>query len=174
MANDVERHQKAHAIGERLVALYRAIGDRAIRDLPIYNEALDVEAVGFRVHHGRVLGILITPWFMNIVSAQHEQHESAATRIGETVRHVLPSGAFDFIVGQLDGFGRIETCSLFSPMFDFGNQDTARAAASAALAALLDPDLDPKDIDGADQKKSAAAAIDRRRFLRGELREPRT
>lgn len=174
MASDVERHQEAHAIGERLVALYRAVGDRAMRDLPVYNEALDVEAVGFRVHDGRVLGILITPWFMNIVSAQLEQHDSAATRIGGTVRRVLPSGAFDFIVGELDGFGRIETCSLFSPVFDFGDQETARAAASAALAALLDPDPDPKDNDGADQKKPAAAAMDRRRFLRGELREPRT
>ena len=37
--------------------------------LPICNAALDVAAEGFRVHAGRAVGVVVTPWFMNFVAA---------------------------------------------------------------------------------------------------------
>ena len=57
----------AAAWGELLAGSYREIGERAMRDLPIYNDALGVEAVGFRRFNGTIVGIMVTPWFMNVV-----------------------------------------------------------------------------------------------------------
>ncbi len=163
--------QAARAVGERLAAIYRDIGQRTMRELSVYNEALAVEPIGFGAHDGRALGILVTPWFMNVVSVPLGRQGDGAPPVGATVRHVLPSGAYDFIIGDLDGFGRIETSSLFSPMFDFHDAETARAAAHAALVALLDP---PRETaPGSDGAAGAPASISRRRILHGKLRGPR-
>lgn len=164
-------HNAARAIGERLAALYREIGERAMRGLPVYNEALGVEAVGFRACEGRALGIVVTPWFMNVVLAPLATEERAGPPPGAIVQRGLPAATFDFTVGKLDGFGRIETCSLFSPMFAFTDMAAARAAAQAAMAALLDPELE-RNASRVDAV-AAPSAVDRRGFLRGTLTERR-
>jgi [NiFe] hydrogenase assembly HybE family chaperone len=161
----------ARTIGERLAALYRDIGERSMRDLPVYNPALGVEAVGFHAYEGRALGIVVTPWFMNIVLAPLEQAESAAPVLGTTVRRALPAASFDFTVGTLDGLGHIESCSLFSPMHEFADQASAHVAAEAALAAVCDPQFDKADADdpASTSSRPAAGAIDRRSLLRGQF-----
>ena len=50
-----------------LVAHYEAIYAERMRDLPIVNPRLAVEAVGFEQWEDQDLGVLITPWFMNLV-----------------------------------------------------------------------------------------------------------
>lgn len=165
----------ARALGERLAALYRVIGARNMSDLPVYNAALDVEAIGFHVCEGHALGIVVTPWFMNIVRAPLDGgRDGDSPALGATVRRVLPAGSFDFTVGALDGFGRIESCSLFSPMFDFADPASARAAAEAALAAIRDAQFEQTDADSVPApRRPANRSIDRRSLLRGEFREPR-
>ena len=41
------------------------------------------------------------------------------------------------IVGDLPDFGRLDACSLFSPMQDFAGMDAALEAARAALTELF-------------------------------------
>ena len=36
-------------------------------DIPLLNPALEVQAVGFSVWEAYCLGVLITPWFMNLM-----------------------------------------------------------------------------------------------------------
>ncbi|ABD89299.1 [NiFe]-hydrogenase assembly chaperone HybE [Rhodopseudomonas palustris] len=173
MPTDVDREQaeaaKAAAIGAALAALYRA-ADRGMRELPIHNAKLDVAAVGFRAHEGRALGVVLTPWFMNLVLAPLDATAPSDAPPGATLSRSLPAGTFDFTVGALDGFGIIESCSLFSPMFEFADQDSALAAAEAALKAVLDPEFDvaPAATEAA-PPPPPPAAIDRRNFLRGAL-----
>eukprot|EP01035_Chromulina_nebulosa_P065326 gene65326-biopygen47860 len=134
-----------------------------MRDLPICNPALGVAASGFRSHGGRAYGIITTPWFMNLVAAELPAGGSLqpAPR-GSTVRIGLPAGEVDFIAGELEGFGRLDCCSLFSPMFEFATMEaaveTAEAAADAFfdVAALADPPPRP-------------VAVNRRDLLRGRL-----
>lgn len=155
------------AAGERLAAAFRGIGDRSMRDLPIYNASLDVAPVGFQVYDGGIVGVLITPWFMNLIVIAHDGNFANAAS-GSTVRYVLPAGAMDFVVGQVDAFGKIASCSLISPMFCFTDMATARATADAALGEIMRP-------HAAGATSGAAApsvAIDRRRFLRGEIAGP--
>lgn len=163
----------ARAAGERLTALYRSIGECSMSELPVYNAALGVESIGFHAYEGRALGIVVTPWFMNIVLAPLDEGSDDAAASGETVRRALPAGSFDFIVGALDGFGRIESCSLFSPMFDFADPASARATAEAAMATIRDPQFDRTDADNDAPTPRAPHPIDRRSLLRGELTGPR-
>lgn len=161
------REPDAVAWGERLACAYRQIGDRAMRDLPIYNDALDVAAVGFRWFDGTIIGIMVTPWFMNVVMPAGE----IASEVSEPTRRFrLPAGDIEFALSEVEPVGRIASCSLFSPMFQFADMASARATAQAALAELM---LPADQEEATHRREPATGAIDRRNFLRGVLTERR-
>lgn len=158
------RDAAARALGQNLETLYRGIFERAMHDVPICNPALSIAASGFRSYGGRAFGIVTTPWFMNLVAADLPQGEPAPDVVpGTTVRIGLPAGEVDFIAGQLDGFGRLDSCSLFSPVFEFGSMDAALETAEEAARAFF---------DAASLQASPAppAQVNRRDLLRGRLR----
>ncbi len=105
--------------------------------LPFLNPALAVQAVGFHQYEGNVLGVLITPWFMNLMLLP-EIDGWEGLRVGEKILHCFPSGQYEFTVGEENGFGQYQICSLFSPMADFADQASAVATAEAVLVALMD------------------------------------
>ncbi len=156
----------AVAWGELLAASYREIGDRAMRDLPIYNDALSVEAIGFRPFNGTMVGIMITPWFMNVVMPACAARENSGT----SLRIRFPAGDIEFTLGEIGQMGQIASCSLFSPMFEFADMAVARATAEAALAELMLPDDSEEAVR---RRQPATPPIDRRNFLRGTLTERR-
>lgn len=126
-----------------LAATFDTIRRTRMQGLPILNEALRVEAVGFRRWQDFWLGVLVTPWCMNLVLMPAEPASWPSLSVGEKSTHLFPAGRFDFIFGRetLLGEGaRGETlmCSLFSPMFEFADHDGARDTALACLAALFD------------------------------------
>ncbi len=152
----------ARAIGAELERRYRAIAEGPMADLPVINPALVGEAVGFAAVDGRAVGVLTTPWFMNVMVTALPGYALSPARIGDPVIHSLPSGDYECVVGQLDGFGRIDSVSLFSPMFDFADQETARAAAAAAIAEILTaPVSEPAP------PAATTAALDRRSLFFG-------
>lgn len=159
-----EASRAARAIGADLEARYRAIAEGPMRDVPLCNPALPVAAVGFTAVDGFAVGIVATPWFMNLmITTLPGGPALPAARIGDSVPHGLPGGEFDCVVGTLDGFGRIDSVSLFSPMFEFADGDTVRATAAAAIDEILtapEPSAPPSKVE-------AAPAIDRRALLFG-------
>ncbi len=149
----------AEAIGEALAALYRKIEATAMRDAPICNAALQVTAIGFRDFESYAVGIVLTPWFLNLVAAEMRPGAIAAIPLGAFRLH-FPAGSIDFTVTELAGFGKLASCSLFSPLFEFPNQETACATAQAALEAVFDDNLHAAETE-------RRPALDRRAFLRG-------
>ena len=109
-------------------------------DLPVYNHRLAVEAVGFQRFGDGWLGIVATPWFMNAVLAPAQPGAWNDIRDGIKVTRALPSGSYEFVAGHIEGIGTILNCSLFSPMFEFEEQEAVIEAAKAAMGALLDPE----------------------------------
>ena len=103
------------------------------------NPALAVEAVGFRPWGDHWLGILITPWFMNLVLMPRVGAKWQPIGERETRHYVFAAGVFEFIGGRDPTLGDYQACSLFSPMFAFSAQPDTRATAVAALEALFDP-----------------------------------
>lgn len=143
---------------ERLVCAFRAIHATRMRGLPFVNERLAVEAVGFRPWNGRWLGVLVTPWFMSLVllPADAPGARWQALNKGASAAYAFPAGVFEFIGGHEDAIGEFQSCSLFSPMFEFADQATARLAAEVALAALFDG-----------PERARAAPVSKRDFLSG-------
>jgi len=134
-------------IDERLREAYESTVPR-MRELPIFNAALRVEAVGFRDFEGGQIGMVITPWFMNLVFVPGSE-ASGPCGLGEARRHSLPAGACDFIGARLEGVGPIEACSLFSPMDEFPNAEAAHETARQALERLFTPPAAPEALSPA-------------------------
>jgi [NiFe] hydrogenase assembly HybE family chaperone len=144
----------------RLVDYYRraAIG---MHGLPICNPALAVESVGFREHQGRQVGVIVTPWFMNL-TVLPAPADLQTWRAGALTRLALPSGAYDFVVSEAGDTGLIATCSLFSLMHDFSDAEAARLAAQAAADALFEPTTPTPPVE-----PPPARTFSRRRLLGG-------
>ncbi|WP_142848339.1 [NiFe]-hydrogenase assembly chaperone HybE [Telmatospirillum sp. J64-1] len=153
----------------RVAALVACFEETAQRmcDLPVHNPALRVDAVGFRPFGEGWLGILITPWFMNIVLLPKQADAWDHLMPGaEKQRHALPAGSYDFEVARAEGMGTYQTCSLFSPMHEFADHEGARLTAEAAIDALMTAEEEPQEAE-ADSRR-----IDRRDLLRGRFGGP--
>ncbi|WP_326542906.1 [NiFe]-hydrogenase assembly chaperone HybE [Pseudorhodoferax sp.] len=126
-----------------LEAAFRRIERERMAGLPLMHPRLRVQAVGFAAgDDGLALGVLVTPWFMNLVrlplSAQ------AADLLprpgGEAGEECTVFGwRFLFHTQHEDGVGRFAAASLVSPMSEFADQAAAVATAQALLEHLRPP-----------------------------------
>lgn len=154
----------------QLEQVFAHIGATRMQGVPVLNGALRVQAVGFEVQDSEqppvLLGILITPWFMNLLRLPLALDSAAlAPQPGSKRGHVCGGQLFEFISGQEEALGSFEACSLFSPMFEFADQAGAVATATEVLKLLRTP-----PVEAAHSKPAAAAALavpSRRGFLFG-------
>jgi [NiFe] hydrogenase assembly HybE family chaperone len=168
---------------------FRAVYEERMQGLPFINPALSVEAIDVSPWNGHWLGVLITPWFMNLMLLPDDDAAWPALRPGEKCEQSFPAGVFEFIAGREDTLGEYLACSLFSPMFEFADHETARLTAAAARAALFDatnleqtdiplhprapvPEADVLPEDGAAgplemMPENLSVPISRREFLQG-------
>ena len=116
---------------------FRRLQRERMRDMPFVNPALEVAAVGFRSWLGYDLGVMLTPWFMNLVLLPGRHEPWPELRIGDARSFSFPSGTYEFLLNEQIGIGRFLACSLFSPVFEFGNQTTALATAQAVMDELF-------------------------------------
>jgi [NiFe] hydrogenase assembly HybE family chaperone len=152
---------------EPLAAAYRHIAQTRMANLPVYNHRLAVEAIGFQRHGDGWLGIVATPWFMNAVLAPAQPGAWNDIRDGIKVTRALPSGSYEFVAGHISGIGTILNCSLFSPMFEFEEQEAVVEAANAAMGALLDPEEASEP--AAPPPRPPRAEVSRRHLLRSSF-----
>ena len=124
--------------GPQVAAAFEVVHETRMHDVPILNAAVGVEAVGFAPWDAHWLGCLVTPWFMNLMLLPREPERWVRLRPGEKHTYVFPAGPFEFIGGREDAIGEYQACSLFSPMFEFADHETARLTAEACLKALFD------------------------------------
>jgi [NiFe] hydrogenase assembly HybE family chaperone len=121
---------------ENLVYRFECILDERMRDLPFVNPNMQVEAVGFREYDNRPLGVLITPWFMNLVMlpADDDWNESAQ---GSVVAIDFPSGSVEFTVCADEVMGTYLSAILFRSVTDIPDQQTARELAVEVMKELF-------------------------------------
>jgi [NiFe] hydrogenase assembly HybE family chaperone len=123
---------------QRLAAAFRDIHQNKMRDTPFVNRSLNVEAIGFRPWEGRILGVLVAPWFMNLIIMPGPDQAWPDFAIGEKRVLAFPSGDYEFIYNAREPVGPYFSCALFSPMNEFSSQLQAAETARAVLAALFD------------------------------------
>lgn len=157
-----------------LIAAYRRVDQERMQDIPFRNAYLAVEAVGFQPWQGGQLGVVITPWFMNLVLLAGLKSDWTAHRHGDLVTHVLPSGRYEFVHGDLEGFGALQSCSLMSPVTDFEGMDAARTTAHEVMRLMLSASEGVPESGGAPLRTEplpeptrVSGAISRRELLRG-------
>lgn len=120
-------------ITQILESCFKQIQTQRMNGVPILNPKLHVQAVDFQIYQGAWLGVLITPWFMNLLYLRDD-----ALNAGAKTVYQFPAGKFEFVGGYENDLGFYQTCSLYSPMFDFEEQTVAVQTAQAALNALLE------------------------------------
>jgi [NiFe] hydrogenase assembly HybE family chaperone len=121
---------------------YRAILSERMQNLPFVNPTLKVEAIGFRDFDGHELGVLLTPWFMNLVllpgTGDWDDREP-----GSLCRWTLPEGNYDLNVCRDEDLGVYMTAVLFRSVADFPDQETARSIALEIMQRLFEPRAEP-------------------------------
>jgi [NiFe] hydrogenase assembly HybE family chaperone len=122
-----------------LESVFKRIAATRMSGVAILNPALDVEAVGFRRWGDEWVGVLITPWFMNLICLPSPSPTWEGLPSGTKQDRELPSGSYEFLTAEEDELGAYLTSSLFSPMFDFQTMDQAREVAVASLAEMFTP-----------------------------------
>jgi [NiFe] hydrogenase assembly HybE family chaperone len=159
------------AVGALTAAFSRIAGTRMV-GLPMNNPALCVAAVGFRPwQENYLVGVLITPWAINLMligdRAARDLHLAADCRQGRD----FPSGTYDFMGGDEPECGAYQSCSLFSPAFDFPDQAAAETAANEIMNALF-VDVSSNVADRQEAARISGHSVlqiptSRRGFLRG-------
>ena len=144
----------------RLVADFVEIWNSKMKDVPIVNTALHVEAVGFRTWNGRLLGVLISPWFMNLIllPGPDEDWSGLVALAKEDIP--FPSGTYEFIHNTREMVGGYKACSLFSPMADFSSQLQAVEVARSVMAALFETENREETDRAADIRAVRQAEVD--------------
>jgi [NiFe] hydrogenase assembly HybE family chaperone len=134
------RHPRVAALEAR----FAEIDVQSMRGLPLRNAALTVEAVGFApCAADALLGVLVTPWFMNLVLLPLAPERIDPARYGRAETIPLPGGARAFLYGGDPAVGAFRAASLHSPMEVFLSPAQARAEARLRLAEALTPPAPP-------------------------------
>lgn len=119
-----------------LVAVYRDNVQPRMRELPVYNAVLQVEARGFAPRDGHCSGILITPWCMNLVLLPGEGDRWRGLAPGTRVEVVFPAATYALTLSLPAGMQPHLSLALFTTVLDFADQDTAQQVADEVLRRL--------------------------------------
>lgn len=144
-----------HELRER----FDAICTTRMQGLPILNDRLSVEAVGFKQTGEHAVGVLLTPWFMNLVLLPGTD-EWDSVQQGETVSYALPHGDYDFTVSRDDELGTYLSAILFRSVNSIPTQEIALGIAEE-IAELVFTESEP------DTPMRKKRPIGRREFLTG-------
>jgi [NiFe] hydrogenase assembly HybE family chaperone len=159
-SHDLGLHPRVLALIER----FREI-DAEMRDLPIYNDKVAIEAIGFRPFgDAALLGVVLTPWFMNVIVLPIKPTPMDMAEVGRTVSVELPAGQRTFTIGGDEAIGLYKFHSLQSPVLGFTLPGQARAAARRMFTLLTTP---PAPAAQTAAENRSATALDRRALLFG-------
>ena len=157
---------------------FSAVAQR-MKGLGFVNPALRVQAVGFEPWEGHWLGVMVTPWSINLMLLPRDPAAWHPVRAGEKRRYDFPAGRFDFIDAVDAMVGEYRMCSLFSPALEFEDHAAAALVAKLAREALFDPaHAAPADVPARDEstpgpqvqiEEQVNASMSKRDFLRGRF-----
>lgn len=147
-----------------LEAAFHRVQAERMQGVPVLHPGIHVEAIGFEVDAAAgahtALGVLLTPWFMNLVRLPLQPATAeGGTAIGATAPHTIGGQRLAFLGCFEPQVGTFEACSLYSPVLEFADHAAATATAREVLA-LLRPACVPSAAPG-------PALPSRRRFFLG-------
>jgi len=125
-------------ISRNLETIFEKIYRERMADMPVINNKIGVHAIGFRYWGEELyLGVMITPWFMNLTLLPNDSESWNDKLVLSTSTYTFPSGSYKFLTAFEPGIGKYQTCSLFSPMFEFADDSAATETAEIILKELM-------------------------------------
>jgi len=159
----------------RVCQAFERIQVERMAGLPLLNDALEVEVVGFLDWGGMHLGVLITPWCVNLMALPQVDGDWHPPDEGVWRHEHFPGMDLQLLGGEESDLGRYAFRSLLSPVTGYDDQDAVRAVAREVLKQLLSPpDQDdektsPKpENDSPSTPSSRSRKVSRRQLLGGE------
>jgi len=128
---------------QRIEAAFGAIAQTRMRDMPLNNPRLQVAMVGLRAWQASWIGVLVTPWSINLLQLPMPGAPFPPARADAVIDVALPGAVMPFMPARLDALGEYRMCSLFSPAQQFADQATAIATAQETLRLLFEPQGSP-------------------------------
>jgi [NiFe] hydrogenase assembly HybE family chaperone len=120
-----------------LTSRFRDIHAQRMQGLPFINEHLEVEAIGFREFQDFEIGVLTTPWFMNLILLPGADVGTGIDQ-GHRINVSFPSGDIEFTTAQDEELGLYFSAVLFSTVTDIPDQITARELATEIMEGLFE------------------------------------
>ncbi len=155
-----------------LAATFTRIAATRMAGLPVVNPALAVAVPAMEAWQGEWVGVLVTPWAVNLAILPGPGGRFRPIEVGGAQWWELPSGRYEFLGNHEDGLGHYQSCSLLSPAFELSTQADAEDFALTAFDALLAaPPPASASAEGARLGGGSAISqpVSRRDFLRGGL-----
>jgi [NiFe] hydrogenase assembly HybE family chaperone len=121
-----------------LVAGYARVAARDMSGLPGYNPRLSLDTVGFREWEGHGLGVLVAPWFMNLVLLPGPADDWSGIDARDGTEWHLPTTLIQFHPCHIEGPGLHLTAPLFTDLRGFPDQATARSVAVEVMRRLFE------------------------------------
>lgn len=152
-------------ISQTMEQTFEHILQHNMQGIPILNPAIQVQALGFQHWQGRVLGVVITPWMMNLVLLPAADEDWSQMQLGDKQPHQFPSRSYKFMVNDIEGIGPCQTYSMCSPMRDFASHQQAVQVAQDFLenlmekGELMEEDLVDEDLLGRVMRGEATPEI---------------
>ena len=152
----------------RVRRAFERIGAERMAGLPLLNETLEVEVVGFLEWGGMHLGVLITPWCVNLMALPTTQGDWRPPEEGVWRHERFPGMELQLLGGREDEIGYYAFRSLLSPVTGYDDQQAVRAVAREVLKQLLQPPAPEADTAGdEDAGEDSGPALSRRRLFGG-------
>jgi [NiFe] hydrogenase assembly HybE family chaperone len=157
-------------ISDTMEQTFKRIHTENMQGIPILNPMIEVQALGFQEWQGRVLGVIITPWLMNLVLLPAEGEDWSQMELGHKQPHEFPSRSYKFMINDIEGIGPCQTYSLCSPMRDFASHEQAVQVAQDFLDGLMvetkltEEDLVDEDLLGRVMRGEDTSDIDLSQF----------
>lgn len=148
-----------------LEAHYRHVWQTRMHDLPFVNAALAVEAVGFARYEGDWLGVVITPWFLNLLLVSGGGQLWGDIPAGERRYLNLPCGTLQFIADDDPDIGPYQYCPLIAPVTDLADMVTARRVAADAIKTVFSAPAAPEPV-ALPEPQTENPDVSRRGFFR--------
>jgi len=168
-----------NTIESKLEAVFNVIASTRMAGLPICNEAVQVQAVGFRVWQEHWVGVLITPWTISLVMLPGEKASLKPLGADEKMTWEFPSGCYEFMGLQEPALGICQICSLISPVIDIERHEDAVSIAEQLMDTLFAAEISDQVRDAQRREHLEAArlkgetvkdkTLSRRDFLRGNF-----
>ncbi len=136
------------AVASTLQAVFEKIATTRMAGLPILNPAIHVEVVGFREWDGHWVGVLVTPWTINLVLMPGKDAMLEPLLQGENKVWRFPSGDYQFMGLNEPELGTCHICPLISPLDDIAIHEDAIEIALGIAKSLFTEVTDNATRDG--------------------------